>query len=52
MRCRVQQIVVAVLLAGSSTFIAATAPSGSNVSGGQLLRVPRDYPTIHTTRSM
>lgn len=46
MRRRVQQVVVAVLLAGSSTFIAATAISGSNVSGGQVLRVPRDYPTI------
>ena len=46
MRRRVQQIVVAVLLAGSYMFIAATATSGSNVSGGQVLRVPRDYPTI------
>lgn len=46
MRRRVQQIVVAVLLAGSSTFIAATATSGSDESGGQVLRVPRDYPTI------
>jgi parallel beta-helix repeat protein len=46
MRGRVQQIVVAVILAGSGVFTAPTATSGSSQSGGQVLHVPRDYPTI------
>jgi parallel beta-helix repeat protein len=46
MRRRVQQIAVAALLASSYAFIAPTSISGRSGSGGQVLRVPRDYPTI------
>lgn len=46
MKRRVQQVVLAVLLASSYMFIAATATVGSSGSGGQVLHVPSDYPTI------
>ena len=43
---RVQQIVVAAVLASSSVFVGPTTISGSGGSGGQVLHVPHDYPTI------
>ena len=43
---RVQQIVGAAVLASSSAFVGPTAISGSGGSGGQVLLVPRDYPSI------
>ena len=42
---RVQQVVLAVLLASSYVFSVATTTSGSG-PGGQVLHVPGDYPTI------
>ena len=45
MRRRVRQVVLAVLLASSYVFGAATTTSGSG-PGGQVLHVPSDYPTI------
>lgn len=41
-----QQIVVAAVLASSSAFVGPTAIAGSAGSGGQVLHVPRDYPSI------
>ena len=46
MRGRVQQIVGAAVLASSYVFVGPTAISGSSGSGGQVLHVPRDYPSI------
>jgi parallel beta-helix repeat protein len=43
---RVQQIVVAAVLASCYMFIATTATSGSSGSVGQVVHVPRDFPTI------
>jgi hypothetical protein len=46
MKRRVQHMAVTALLASSSVFIGATPTSGTSASGGQVLRVPHDYPTI------
>ena len=46
MKRRIQHLAVAAILTCSYIFIAATPMLGTSASGGQVLRVPDDYPTI------